>query len=262
MKTFETLRNHLNILGVLQTSTTRKRRIARIAVTCFLFGLSIIYFVTSFWFYLFAAQTTIESIESLFSTVCAIRNIVWYTICLWYRNEYATLFADLDAIIDRSMRKMDFHSLSYTLNNNKYLKKWIFFTVKYRSGHTRSRFDVPKARRHVNAFDYVPNIVASLRCIVCCSIDLAIHFNRIIIFRCRSTNLSRYVSTMQSIHIENVYFQFEMLYTKGIHSTSKRPLDIQHASSFRHWPTFSSICYSIRYWFWHLDFVNLLSDLH
>lgn len=60
------------------------------------------YFVTSLWFFVFAAQTFTEYSESFYYTMSAVLALSWYSIFLHQRQNYAQVFADIDTMIEKS----------------------------------------------------------------------------------------------------------------------------------------------------------------
>ena len=64
------------------------------------FGLFMICFLMTLWFFAFGAKNFQEYAESLFFVLSALLLVVWYAIFAWQKTEYCCLFDELDTIID------------------------------------------------------------------------------------------------------------------------------------------------------------------
>lgn len=103
MESFEPLKTKLHHLGIWTFESNKRSWIFQIAFTSISYGFSISLFITTFWFFLFEAQMTSESTDSMFTALAALLLICWFTALLWQNKKYAILLADLDAIIEKSM---------------------------------------------------------------------------------------------------------------------------------------------------------------
>lgn len=108
MKPFELLKIHLNSFGILQTDAAKKPSLNPYILIGNLSGCLVLFFVSTAWFFVFSSKSNVKSAQSLYFTVSALVIVVWYSICLWNGDKYDSLFADSDAIIEKSMLKIIF----------------------------------------------------------------------------------------------------------------------------------------------------------
>lgn len=102
MKTFNLLKSYMQGLGIFQRDPNRSGKIFNLFLNCVYFGISIIFLITTLWYFSFTAQTLTEYSKSFYFMTFSLVMLVWYPTFLWKRDQYATLFDDFDAIVKRS----------------------------------------------------------------------------------------------------------------------------------------------------------------
>lgn len=102
MKTFDLLRNYIRNLGIFQWSSNRCGNLFTTFLNCVYFGIFMIFFMTTLWYFLFTAQTIIEYAKSFYFMSYAIVVLVWYSTFLWKTDEYAALFKNFDIKVRKS----------------------------------------------------------------------------------------------------------------------------------------------------------------
>lgn len=107
MKTFNLLKSYMQDLGIFQRSPNRSGKIFNLFLNCVYFGISIIFSITTFWYFSFTAQTLTEYSKCFYFMTFSLVMLVWYPTFLWKRDQYATLFVDFNAIVKRSKCKIE-----------------------------------------------------------------------------------------------------------------------------------------------------------
>lgn len=102
IETFKELKYHLHLIGVLRADSSDKERKSAIIKNCFVLGTLVSYFISVAWFRLFSAKSVHEISESSIFTIGAVLWIAWYSVLVWKRKEYAAMFDELDAKIEKS----------------------------------------------------------------------------------------------------------------------------------------------------------------
>lgn len=98
MKSFESLKFYLRLLGLWKSDTEKHDLILNIMFFVFFFN----FFVTSFWFFAFEAQNFIEYSKSFYYMTSALLSLSWYSIYIYQKISYAQVFSDLDQMIQKS----------------------------------------------------------------------------------------------------------------------------------------------------------------
>lgn len=96
------LKVHLNWIGVWRIDSSVRERNVSVLKNCVMLSAFVSYFMSTGWFRLFFAQTIREITESSFFTLAALLFIVWYSILILKRNEYAAIFDELNEKIGQS----------------------------------------------------------------------------------------------------------------------------------------------------------------
>lgn len=74
----------------------------------FFIGSFINFFMTSFWYFAFTAQTFIEYSKCFYYMMSALLALIWYFIYIFQREKYAQAFVDLDILIEKSKSTIEF----------------------------------------------------------------------------------------------------------------------------------------------------------
>lgn len=104
MKSFDLLQIQMQWLGILpfHRNQNRNQKVIRQFLSCAIFGVFSEFFLTTFWYFAFTASSIIEYAESFYVVAFSVVLLIWYTTYLWHRNDFRTLFLDLDKIVQRS----------------------------------------------------------------------------------------------------------------------------------------------------------------
>lgn len=102
MKSFNLLRVQLRRMGLLEWESRPNGKILSIVTNCIIFGIAIVFFVSTTWFFLFVARTTIEHTESFVFVGSSAMIIEMYSMCFWHKQKHGALFDEIDGIIERS----------------------------------------------------------------------------------------------------------------------------------------------------------------
>lgn len=101
MKSFVLLKNNLSLFGILRDNS-RGKYFSLISI-CAIFGSTVIYFVSTFWYFALTANTFNERANSFYYVSSSLLMFTWYSIYLIQRVKYIDLFNELDSIIERSI---------------------------------------------------------------------------------------------------------------------------------------------------------------
>lgn len=100
METFAILREYMSLIGVLWNCN--RSRHFYIILNCVFLALAIIFFLSTFWFFAFAAVTFDEYAASFYFISCSLLMLSWYSNYLWQRSKYVELFTELGIMIEKS----------------------------------------------------------------------------------------------------------------------------------------------------------------
>lgn len=106
MKSINFLQKILRSWGLLGSSSANPRRKSFDLIwNCLFFGISIIFFLRTFWFVV-TAQTVKDIFEGLMFLFCSCLVISWFVVYISQKNATAILFDDLSKIIEqRELKK-------------------------------------------------------------------------------------------------------------------------------------------------------------
>lgn len=102
MKSIDLIKKLLRWYGILEFGSTSGEQVISIFLTCMVSTVFAIYFITTFLFFVFEAQTIDEYWECLFYMLCSMLVLSWYTTLFQQRANYNDLFDDLEAIVEKS----------------------------------------------------------------------------------------------------------------------------------------------------------------
>lgn len=104
MRVFSFLRTQLAAIGILRCGSTEHGKILSIVSRFRVFGVLLVYLISTSWYLAFEARGPLEyAVSSYFvGTVSSI--LLMYLELFWDRNDLKRIFADLDSIVEKSKR--------------------------------------------------------------------------------------------------------------------------------------------------------------
>lgn len=97
MECFANLMLFLRWMGLLQNNYS-----VTIVINCFIFGILVEFFITSFWYLLLESKSFETSSECAIYVLFTVLVIGWYSNSIWQREKYTCLFTELNALILKS----------------------------------------------------------------------------------------------------------------------------------------------------------------
>lgn len=86
------------------------------------FGIVGSYFITSFCYALISSRTFQEYVESSFFVSSSVMVFFWYSSFFWQSDDFARLFIDLDAIIEKRKTELDsLYRILFDHNNSNHV---------------------------------------------------------------------------------------------------------------------------------------------
>lgn len=102
MTTFNALKNHMKLVGVLRSHSTDRDRIVFKISGYLTLATFIQYWITINWFLIFEAQTFLEYAESATNVLTASMCLLWYYMMFRQQKDTIECFTRLDALIEKS----------------------------------------------------------------------------------------------------------------------------------------------------------------
>lgn len=102
MESFVLLKFFYRFGGVLPFNSSYFGRVVTILINCIYYGICVMLFLSTFWYFLFGARAFSEYVECSYFFVSSLLMASWYSVYLWQRTKYVDLFSTLDAIIEQS----------------------------------------------------------------------------------------------------------------------------------------------------------------
>lgn len=100
---FKRLQEYLRWMGILLWDSKSVSNAFSSALNCIFSIIFITFIVSMLWFVVSTAQSLSDYTESFFFVSSACMLTAWYSALFWKKNEYATLFSDLDIIVEKSI---------------------------------------------------------------------------------------------------------------------------------------------------------------
>lgn len=123
MKSFELLKNHLRPLGIMQFGSNPIGPFAKILIHVGVFGVFSFCIPSMFRFFLFAARSFSEYVESFYYVLVNLFIVVLYAIYLRQGAEYNRFLIEIDAIIEQSRCIIDMSLCQFGLIQRKKFSK-------------------------------------------------------------------------------------------------------------------------------------------
>ena len=98
---FGSLKYYLFLVGIERNN--RHGKYFDIISICFIYGSTVIYFISTFWYFAFTAKNLYEYTDAFYYMSSSLLMFGWYSIYLMKRTEYIELFKELDSMIERSI---------------------------------------------------------------------------------------------------------------------------------------------------------------
>lgn len=108
---FEKITKQLCCLGILKWNSSSKSKYLSIYLSSFSLLMILIYFMSSIYFLLYKTQSPLQYVESIVCTLFSMNALSWILIYLWNANKYAGFIDELNEIIRKSKKKINFSSL-------------------------------------------------------------------------------------------------------------------------------------------------------
>lgn len=102
LKSFDLLQIQMRWLGILPWSTNQNGKAMHLCQTGIIFSFIVEFFLSSFWYFAFTANTLNEYAESFYVFTFGIVIINWYVTYLWHRDNYCVMFLDFEKIAKKS----------------------------------------------------------------------------------------------------------------------------------------------------------------
>lgn len=102
MSTFKTLKMYMNLLGILQLSSTQEKQLLYKVSNGIAFATFVQFWLTTSWYLAFEADSFIEYAQCAAFVLTSTQSILWYFMLVSQRKDKIEFFTRLDAMIENS----------------------------------------------------------------------------------------------------------------------------------------------------------------